>query len=66
MLKEIESLWRGKAWQSAELPKGKKVKGCRWVYRKKESSKKAVWSMRLVESMVLCLNQVLCSSSRGA
>jgi hypothetical protein len=46
MPKEVESLQRGKAWESVELPKGKNAKGCRLVYKKKESLEKAVWSMR--------------------
>jgi hypothetical protein len=48
MLKEMESLRKGKTWESAKLPKGKKAKGCRWVYKKKKSSKKAIWSTGLV------------------
>jgi hypothetical protein len=44
MPKEVESLQRDKAWESTELLKGKNAKECRWVYKKKESSEKAVWS----------------------
>jgi hypothetical protein len=44
----VELLWRGKTWESAELPKGKKAKGCKWVYKKKKSLEKAVWSTRLI------------------
>ena len=49
MPKEVESLWSGKAWESTGLPKRKNVKGCKWVCKKKESSKKAVWSTELIE-----------------
>ena len=48
MLKEVESLRIGKDWESAELPKGKNAKGCRWVYKKKKSSEKAVWLTGLI------------------
>ena len=48
MPKEVESLRRGKAWESVELPKGKNAKWCKWVYKKKESLEKAVWSTGLV------------------
>ena len=48
MPKEVESLWRGKAWESTKLLKGKDAKVCRWIYRKKESSEKAVWSTGLI------------------
>jgi hypothetical protein len=41
MPKEVELLQKGKAWESVGLLKGKKAKWYRWVYRKKESSKKA-------------------------
>jgi hypothetical protein len=47
-LKEVELLRKGKDWELAELPKGKKAKGYKWVYRKKKSSEKAVWSMGLI------------------
>ena len=48
MPKEVKSLLSGKAWESTELPKGKNVKGCRWVYKKKESSEKAIWLTGLI------------------
>jgi hypothetical protein len=35
MPKEVESLWRDKAWESAKLPKGKKAIGCIWVYKER-------------------------------
>jgi hypothetical protein len=45
MPKEVKSLQKGKAWESVELLKAKKAKGCRWVYKKKKKKKKkkAVW-----------------------
>jgi len=49
MLKEVELLQNGKTWGSGGLLKGKKAKWCRWVYRKKESSEKAMWPSGLVE-----------------
>jgi hypothetical protein len=48
MPKEVKLLQKGKAWESVELPKRKKAKGCRRVYGKKESSEKALWPTGLV------------------
>jgi hypothetical protein len=45
----VELLQKGKAWELVELLKGKKAKGCRWFYKKKETSKKAIWPKGLVE-----------------
>jgi hypothetical protein len=49
MTTNVESLQKGKAWELTELLKAKKAKGCRWVYRKKETTKKAVWPRGVVE-----------------
>jgi hypothetical protein len=49
IMKEVELLQKGKAWESVGLLTGKKAKWCRWVYRKKESSEKAMWPSGLVE-----------------
>jgi hypothetical protein len=48
MSKEVELLQKDKAWESVGLLKRKNAKWCRWIYRKKESSKKAVakWTGR--------------------
>jgi hypothetical protein len=48
MPKEVESLQKSKAWESEELLKGKKAKGCRLIYTKKESSEKSMWPRGLV------------------
>jgi hypothetical protein len=65
MPKEVESLRRGKAWESAELLKGKNAKEYRWVYKKKESLEKVVWSMGLIGRHGVMSKSVLYSSSRG-
>jgi hypothetical protein len=49
MLTEVELLQKCKAWESIKLLKTKKAKGCRWVYRRKEPTKKVVWPRGLVE-----------------
>jgi len=49
ILKEVELLQKCKAWESVGLLTGKKAKWCRWIYRKKESSEKAMWPSGLVE-----------------
>lgn len=36
-MKEIESLHRKNTWELVEIPKCRKVIGCKWVYRKKEA-----------------------------
>jgi hypothetical protein len=61
---EVELLQKGKAWELIELLKAKKAKGCRWVYRKK-ANRELCGQEDWQRSMVVCLNQVLCSSSRG-
>ena len=33
----MESLKKNKTWELLELPKGKKLIGCKWVFRKKEA-----------------------------
>ena len=38
MVEEIESLYINNTWELAELLKGKKIIGCKWVYAKKEGS----------------------------
>jgi len=37
MLKEMNSLHKNDTWELSELPKRKKVIGCKWVYAKKIS-----------------------------
>jgi hypothetical protein len=46
---EVELLQKGKAWELTKLLKAKKAKGCRWVYRKKEPTEKAMWPRGLAE-----------------
>ncbi|XP_073107271.1 uncharacterized protein [Elaeis guineensis] len=36
MQEEIESLLRNKTWKLVKAPKGKKVVGCKWIFKKKE------------------------------
>ena len=36
IVEEMESLNKNKTWEYSELPKGKKLIGCKWVFRKKE------------------------------
>ena len=36
MNKEIESLHKSQTWELVKLPKGAKVVGCKWVFKKKE------------------------------
>ncbi|KAL2612986.1 hypothetical protein R1flu_024678 [Riccia fluitans] len=38
MRKEMKSLSDNKSWELVELPKGKQVIACRWVYKRKEGS----------------------------
>jgi len=38
MVEEIESLHINDTWELAELPKGKKVISCKWIFAKKEGS----------------------------
>ena len=37
IVEEMESLNKNKTWEYSELPKGKKLIGCKWVFRKKEA-----------------------------
>ena len=37
MVEELESLKKNNTWKLMQLPKGKRVVGCKWVYRKKEA-----------------------------
>ena len=37
MVEEMESLNKNKTWELSELPKGKKLIGCKWVFKKKET-----------------------------
>jgi hypothetical protein len=46
---EVELLHKGKAWESTELLRAKKAKGCRWVYKKKEPTEKVVWPRGLAD-----------------
>jgi len=34
MLEEINSLQKNNTWELLELPKGRKIIGCKWVYAK--------------------------------
>ena len=36
MNEEMESLRKNQTWELVQLPKGKRVIGCKWVYKKKE------------------------------
>lgn len=56
MAKDVELPQKSKTWKSIKLPKGKKTKGCKWVYKMKELAEKALWPIKLVESVMLCLN----------
>ena len=40
MTKEMKSLYKNKIWDLVELPKGKKAIGCKWVFKKKVTTKK--------------------------
>ncbi|KAL0448236.1 UNVERIFIED_CONTAM: Retrovirus-related Pol polyprotein from transposon TNT 1-94 [Sesamum latifolium] len=35
MVEEMESLQKNHTWELVQLPEGKKVIGCKWVYKKK-------------------------------
>ena len=35
MVEEMSSLYKNDTWELTELPKGKKIIGCKWVYAKK-------------------------------
>ena len=37
MVEELELLKKNNTWELVQLPKGKRVVGCKWVYRKKEA-----------------------------
>ena len=37
MVEEIQSLYKNQTWDLLELPEGKRVIGCKWVYKKKET-----------------------------
>ena len=37
-MKEIESFHVNDTWELAELPKGKKIIGCNWIFAKKDGS----------------------------
>ena len=38
MMEEISSLHKNNTWELSELPKGKKVISCKWVFLKKHGS----------------------------
>jgi hypothetical protein len=38
MGEEMQSLYKNEIWELVQLPKGKKVIGCKWVYTKKKGS----------------------------
>ena len=38
MMGEMSSLYKNNTWELSELPKGKKVIGCKWVFTKKQGS----------------------------
>ncbi|KAL2653777.1 hypothetical protein R1flu_021905 [Riccia fluitans] len=50
MQKEMKSLNDNKTWELVELPKGKQVIACRWVYKRKEGSRtgEKIFKVRLV------------------
>jgi len=37
MNEEMKSLQKNQTWDSVELPEGKKVVGCKWIFKKKSS-----------------------------
>ena len=37
MVEELESLKKNNTWELVQLPKGKRMVGCKWVCRKKEA-----------------------------
>ena len=39
ILKEVKSLHKNDTWELLELPKRKKVTGCKWVFAKKHESR---------------------------
>ena len=38
MMKEMSYLHKNDTWELLELPKGKKVIGCKWIFAKKQGS----------------------------
>ena len=38
MNEEMESLQRNTTWALVDLPKGKKIIGCKWVFKRKEDT----------------------------
>ena len=38
MSKEIESLHKNRTWELVKPPKGQKIVGCKWVFKKKEGT----------------------------
>ncbi|KAL2622534.1 hypothetical protein R1flu_002739 [Riccia fluitans] len=53
MWKEMKFLNDNKTWELVELPKGKQVIACRWVYKRKEGSGQVKRSSRLDEMDVV-------------
>jgi len=38
MNEELESLYKNRTWELVKSPKGQKVIGCKWVFKKKDGS----------------------------
>jgi len=47
MEEEMQSLKKNKTWKLAQLPKGKKAIGCKWVFAKKVFLLKKMFATRL-------------------
>jgi len=54
MKEEMDALERNKTWDLVELPKDKKVVGCKWVYKLKKGDDDKIerYKERLVEKGV--------------
>jgi len=54
MLEEMNSLHKNNTWELSDLPKGKKVIGCKWVYAKKQGSQ---------DGVIICYKAILVAKS---